>query len=111
MIVVCWQSRVIDFINGRVRFQEPSYFKSIFTMLLHTKMERFNTTDNQPAIMRGKDSTACILYKFYLVAKLLCFGNNKSCYQVAVTAKIFSCAMYYNISSKLYWLLQSWGCK
>src|SRR5437868_13882237 len=95
-----WQSRVKYFIDRGMRSQPFCNGLRIATMLLYPQMKCFDTAYHQPAIKWRKYGTACILNELYFFANCRIFCYNESGYEIAMSTKIFCCAVHYNISSQ-----------
>ena len=73
---------------------------SIFHMTVKTDAESFYSPDKQEAVKRTENASGRILDECYLLCKLIVIYNNKSGYNITVTAEILCSTMDNDINSE-----------
>ena len=105
---ICRKSRIVNAFDCAVLGEELCGYLCVRNVTVEPYAEGLDASDEKKAVKRREHAACGVLNERYLFGKLLCFGNCKTCNNVAVTAEIFCCAVNDDVCAKLYRSLQIW---
>src|SRR5437763_1200276 len=103
---VCRQTRIIDFVNGRMLFQEGGDSPCACTMLSYPQMQGLNAPYQQPAVERSENSSACILKEFDLLSQLGVGCDHETGDEIAMATQVLGARMNHQVCTQQQRLLQ-----
>ena len=103
------KTRIEDLFHSLVLFKKSGKMKGTCLMFLHADFQGFQATKDKPAVPWCRYGSRCALVVFYFKMQPRVGRNDRTPYDIAVTAEIFGRAVYDNICTKIEWSLKIWA--